>query len=166
MRHAFRTFLALTALLLATALPAFAQSDTTNVALTTYRDATLCSVKASVSHASVANDATYTTQALSIADWNAGTMYVYAKPSTDTTSVTIDFSVDGSTWKTVTPASLDTVTTATLAAITDNEFKWARFARFNIGWTGSSGNTATTTFLASVGARNEKSGKCIVYNSN
>jgi hypothetical protein len=161
-----RFLAALVVLVLVTALPALAQTDTTNVALTRYQDATLCSVKASISHASVANDATYTTQAFSVADWNGGSLYVYLKPSADTTSATIDFSVDGSTWKTVTPASLDTVTTATLVALTDNEFKWARLARFNVGWIGSSGNTATSTLMASMQARNEKSGKCLVYNSN
>lgn len=139
-----KTVLSMLTLLALLVLPASAQTDTTNVALTAYDDALSgCYFEVALDHSSVDSTATYETVAIDISDHNVDSMYVYVSPSADTVGVTVDFSNDLDTWYTYAPAAADSIVTGTLFTWLPDEMKFRRYASFDVGY--PAGTVGTTT---------------------
>lgn len=164
-----KRFLFLATLALVLVAPAAAQTDTLNVALTTYDDAISgCYFDASVDLSAVDSTATYETVAIDISDHNVDSMLVYVSPSADTVGVTADFSNDLTTWYTYTDATADSVTTGTLFTWLPDAMKFRRYVRFDVGYPAGSVGTTTLqvkTKLAST-ANGTPTAACRTVNGN
>lgn len=125
------------------ALPAFAQSDTTDVAVTAWNGQAYCAYHFSIDHSTIDSTATYETQAFFIGNMDSGGLTTYFTPSADTVGITVDVSNDLTNWYTFSWSAADSIITGTTLDFGPAGFDGFRYASLDVGWT--NGTVGTTT---------------------
>lgn len=149
-------------LMLVTSSFSYAQTDTTNVALTPYQGSSYCAYTASIDLGAVDSTGTYETRAFFIGDMDSAGITALISPAADTVAVTVDVSNDLTNWYTYAWADADSVTTKTHLDFNPAGFDGFRYASFDVGWT--NGSVDTSTIEAFVRKRTGSEDNCHVVN--